>query len=129
MGTTGFVIGPYNLDELEHLTDRDADAAVAMVALCARAAGVGECLPAGVRRRSGSTEPEPGSPGRKIKAAQFSSDSPSTRSNSRTFVTSVAFSTSAWQAIHRSLPPIGVPAASRAVAWTAWCSEITGELG
>jgi len=53
-------------------------------------------------------------------AAQLSSDRPSTRSNSRRlFVTSVACSASAWQAIHRSLAPIGVPEAFRAVDWTA----------
>jgi hypothetical protein len=43
---------------------------------------------------------------------QFSTVNPETRLNSASLlVTSVAASASAWQAIHKSLDPIGVPAA------------------
>lgn len=45
-------------------------------------------------------------------AAQFSNGKPSMRANSRRLlVTSVQPSLKAWQAIHKSLPPMGVPAA------------------
>ena len=53
-------------------------------------------------------------------STQFSSRKPCTRSNSRVLlVTRVAPSARAWQAIHRSLAPIGVPASFRRVACTA----------
>lgn len=53
-------------------------------------------------------------------ATQSSTLSPSTRWNSRVLcVTSVAPSASAWQAIHRSFAPIGVPASFRRVNCSA----------
>lgn len=53
-------------------------------------------------------------------ATQSSTLSPSTRSNSRVLcVTSVALSARAWQAIHRSFAPIGVPASFRRVNCSA----------
>jgi hypothetical protein len=53
-------------------------------------------------------------------ATQSSTLSPSTRWNSRVLcVTSVALSARAWQAIHRSFAPIGVPASLRRVNCSA----------
>lgn len=53
-------------------------------------------------------------------AAQLSSVSPCTRSNLPVLlVTSVQSSAKAWQAIHRSLAPMGVPAARSRVKCTA----------
>jgi len=53
-------------------------------------------------------------------ATQSSTLSPSTRWNSRVLcVTSVALSARAWQAIHRSFAPIGVPASFRRVNCSA----------
>jgi len=53
-------------------------------------------------------------------STQFSTFSPPTRRNSLVlFVTSVALSASAWQAIHRSFAPTGVPASFRRVDCSA----------
>ncbi len=58
-------------------------------------------------------------------ATQSSAFSPPTRRNSWVLcVTSVALSASAWQAIHRSFAPLGVPASFRRVNCSAQCSQM-----